>query len=151
RWGLRPHTPAPTPASLRDAPGGAPSWDVSLLSTSRTFASRCSGRGPKLGRELVVNEPHLHFAMLRAGPQVGTSKLALLASDARPGHAAQRFEDWYPPLRRLRQARDRASAARRRIEEALAAEGGNQTRAAQRLNMPRRTLVYKLARYRRGE
>jgi DNA-binding NtrC family response regulator len=40
---------------------------------------------------------------------------------------------------------------RQRIEEALAAEGGNQTRAAERLGMPRRTLVYKLGRYRRGE
>jgi two-component system response regulator AtoC len=49
-------------------------------------------------------------------------------------------------------ARERAaSAERKRIEEALDAEGGNQTRAAQRLGMPRRTLVYKLARYRRGE
>ena len=44
-----------------------------------------------------------------------------------------------------------ATAERRRIEEALHAEGGNQTRAAARLGMPRRTLVYKLARYRRGE
>jgi transcriptional regulator with AAA-type ATPase domain len=35
------------------------------------------------------------------------------------------------------------------IEEALAAEGGNQTRAAARLGMPRRTLVHKLAMYRR--
>jgi transcriptional regulator with PAS, ATPase and Fis domain len=35
------------------------------------------------------------------------------------------------------------------INEALAAEGGNQTRAAQRLGIPRRTLVYKLAQYRR--
>ena len=40
---------------------------------------------------------------------------------------------------------------RQRIEAALAAEGGNQTRAAERLGMPRRTLVHKLARYRKGE
>jgi DNA-binding NtrC family response regulator len=44
-----------------------------------------------------------------------------------------------------------ASLERQRIEEALAAEHGNQTRAAQRLGMPRRTLVYKLARYRREQ
>jgi DNA-binding NtrC family response regulator len=44
-----------------------------------------------------------------------------------------------------------ASLERARIEEALALEGGNQTRAAQRLGMPRRTLVHKLARYRKGE
>ncbi len=39
-------------------------------------------------------------------------------------------------------------ADRDAIEKALAAEGGNQTRAALRLGMPRRTLVYKLAQYR---
>jgi DNA-binding NtrC family response regulator len=44
-----------------------------------------------------------------------------------------------------------ANLERTRIEEALAAEDGNQTRAAQRLGMPRRTLVHKLARYRKGE
>ena len=44
-----------------------------------------------------------------------------------------------------------ADVERQRIEEALAAEGGNQTRAAERLGMPRRTLVYKLSRYRKGE
>jgi transcriptional regulator of acetoin/glycerol metabolism len=38
---------------------------------------------------------------------------------------------------------------RNAIEEALAAESGNQTRAAARLGMPRRTLVYKLGQYRR--
>jgi transcriptional regulator with PAS, ATPase and Fis domain len=38
---------------------------------------------------------------------------------------------------------------RKTIEEALAAEGGNQTRAAARLGMPRRTLVHKLTQYRR--
>jgi DNA-binding NtrC family response regulator len=49
-------------------------------------------------------------------------------------------------------ARERAAQAERaRIEAALEAEGGNQTRAAQRLGMPRRTLVYKLARFRRGD
>jgi transcriptional regulator with PAS, ATPase and Fis domain len=37
---------------------------------------------------------------------------------------------------------------RRSIEEALSAEGGNRTRAAERLGMPRRTLLQKLARYR---
>jgi two-component system response regulator AtoC len=39
---------------------------------------------------------------------------------------------------------------RERIEQALAAEDGNQTRAAARLGMPRRTLVYKLTQYRRN-
>ena len=49
-------------------------------------------------------------------------------------------------------ARERAAMLeRQRIEEVLTAEGGNQTRAAQRLGMPRRTLVYQLARFRRGE
>jgi DNA-binding NtrC family response regulator/ribosome-associated protein YbcJ (S4-like RNA binding protein) len=43
-----------------------------------------------------------------------------------------------------------AEVERRTIEEAIAAEGGNQTRAAARLGMPRRTLVHKLAKYRRG-
>ena len=39
-------------------------------------------------------------------------------------------------------------AERAMIEGALSAEGGNQTRAAARLGMPRRTLVRKLAQYR---
>ena len=41
-----------------------------------------------------------------------------------------------------------AHIERRSIEEAIAAENGNQTRAAQRLGISRRALVYKLARYR---
>jgi DNA-binding NtrC family response regulator len=36
---------------------------------------------------------------------------------------------------------------RRDVLEALAAEGGNQTRAAKRLGMSRRALVYKIAKY----
>ncbi len=44
--------------------------------------------------------------------------------------------------------RDRVeSVEQRSIEEALAAEGGNQTRAAKRLGVSRRTLVYKLDKY----
>jgi two-component system, NtrC family, response regulator AtoC len=39
---------------------------------------------------------------------------------------------------------------RRTVEEALAAEGGNQTRAAKRLGISRRALVYKLTRYRQS-
>jgi DNA-binding NtrC family response regulator len=35
----------------------------------------------------------------------------------------------------------------RAIEKALAAEGGNQTRAARRLGISRRALTYKLAKY----
>jgi DNA-binding NtrC family response regulator len=42
---------------------------------------------------------------------------------------------------------DAQLAERRRIVDALAACNGNQTRAAERLNMPRRTLVAKLAAY----
>jgi len=38
-------------------------------------------------------------------------------------------------------------AERRAIIAALAAEGGNQTRAARRLGISRRNLVYKLAKY----
>src|SRR5262249_52263983 len=50
------------------------------------------------------------------------------------------------------QIRERfADVERATIEAALAAEGGNQTRAAARLGMPRRTLVYKLTRYRRAK
>ena len=44
-----------------------------------------------------------------------------------------------------------AEVERRAIEEALAAEGGNQTRAAARLGLPRRTLVHKLTQYRRSD
>jgi DNA-binding NtrC family response regulator len=40
---------------------------------------------------------------------------------------------------------------RKTILDALAAEGGNQTRAATRLGMPRRTLVHKLTQYRRAD
>jgi two-component system response regulator AtoC len=45
--------------------------------------------------------------------------------------------------------RDLAARERESIEAAIEAEGGNQTRAALRLGMSRRTLVYKLARWRR--
>ena len=44
-----------------------------------------------------------------------------------------------------------ADIERKTIEEALAAEGGNQTRAAARLGLPRRTLVHKLTQYRRSD
>ncbi len=40
-----------------------------------------------------------------------------------------------------------ASAEQRAVEEALAAENGNQTRAARRLGISRRTLIYKLEKY----
>ena len=40
-----------------------------------------------------------------------------------------------------------ASVERKSIEDALAAEGGNQTRAARRLGISRRALIYKLAKY----
>jgi DNA-binding NtrC family response regulator len=39
------------------------------------------------------------------------------------------------------------SAELRAVEEALAAENGNQTRAARRLGVSRRTLIYKLEKY----
>ena len=39
------------------------------------------------------------------------------------------------------------SVEQRAIEDALAAEGGNQTRAARRLGVSRRTLIYKLEKY----
>ncbi len=39
------------------------------------------------------------------------------------------------------------SAELRAVEEALAAENGNQTRAARRLGISRRTLIYKLEKY----
>ncbi len=40
-----------------------------------------------------------------------------------------------------------ADLERRSIEEALAAENGNQTRAARRLGMSRRALIYKIEKY----
>ncbi|HEX4476245.1 MAG TPA: sigma 54-interacting transcriptional regulator [Polyangiaceae bacterium] len=40
-----------------------------------------------------------------------------------------------------------ADLERRSIEEALSAEGGNQTRAARRLGMSRRALIYKIEKY----
>ena len=42
-----------------------------------------------------------------------------------------------------------ADLERRRIEQALERAGGNQTKAAELLGMPRRTLVYKLSRWRK--
>jgi two-component system response regulator AtoC len=61
-----------------------------------------------------------------------------LASPARPASS--------PSIRRRV-----AEAERKTIEDAIAAEGGNQTRAAARLGMPRRTLVHKLTKYRREQ
>ena len=40
-----------------------------------------------------------------------------------------------------------AAMERQQIEEALAVEKGNKTRAAKRLGISRRTLLYKLAKY----
>ncbi|WP_394842145.1 sigma 54-interacting transcriptional regulator [Pendulispora brunnea] len=54
-----------------------------------------------------------------------------------------------PPMSRIRQRVNEVE--RKTIEEAIAAEGGNQTRAAARLGISRRTLVYKLAQYRRED
>jgi transcriptional regulator with PAS, ATPase and Fis domain len=55
-----------------------------------------------------------------------------------------------PPSVAPQRIRERVTEVERRtIEEAIAAEGGNQTRAAARLGMPRRTLVHKLTKYRR--
>ncbi|WP_394851044.1 sigma 54-interacting transcriptional regulator [Pendulispora rubella] len=53
------------------------------------------------------------------------------------------------PTSRIRQRVNEVE--RKTIEEAIAAEGGNQTRAAARLGISRRTLVYKLAQYRRED
>ena len=50
-----------------------------------------------------------------------------------------------PPVGAIRE--QIADLEQRRIEEALAAEGGNQTRAAKRLGLSRRTLIYKLEKY----
>jgi DNA-binding NtrC family response regulator len=50
-----------------------------------------------------------------------------------------------PPVGAIRE--QIADLEQRRIEEALAAEGGNQTRAAKRLGISRRALIYKLEKY----
>ncbi|HEX6836315.1 MAG TPA: helix-turn-helix domain-containing protein, partial [Polyangia bacterium] len=65
------------------------------------------------------------------------------------------LEDLPEPIRRPAAAAPPVGAIReqiadleqRRIEEALAAEGGNQTRAAKRLGISRRALIYKLEKY----
>jgi len=64
------------------------------------------------------------------------------------------LEDLPEPVRRAESApptgaiRDQlADLEQRRIEEALAAENGNQTRAAKRLGLSRRALIYKLEKY----
>ena len=66
-----------------------------------------------------------------------------------------RLEDLPEPIRKPPAALPATGAIReqladleqRRIEEALAAEGGNQTRAAKRLGISRRALIYKLEKY----
>ena len=65
-----------------------------------------------------------------------------------------RFADLPEPVRRAEPApaagairEQLADLEQRRIEEALAAEGGNQTRAAKRLGLSRRALIYKLEKY----
>jgi two-component system response regulator AtoC len=58
--------------------------------------------------------------------------------------------DLPPPMSATTAIRKRLlEVERKTIEEALTMEGGNQTRAAARLGMPRRTLVHKLTQYRR--
>ena len=65
-----------------------------------------------------------------------------------------KLEDLPEPVRHAESApktgaiRDQlADLEQRRIEEALSAEGGNQTRAAKRLGLSRRALIYKLEKY----
>jgi DNA-binding NtrC family response regulator len=43
-----------------------------------------------------------------------------------------------------------AAIERKAVEDALAAEGGNQTRAAQRLGLTRRALIYRMEKYKIG-
>jgi two-component system response regulator AtoC len=72
----------------------------------------------------------------------------------RKEHFAPEIRGLAPPARPASSPsiRQRVSDAERKtIEDAIAAEGGNQTRAAARLGMPRRTLVHKLTKYRREQ
>ena len=64
---------------------------------------------------------------------------------ARGSAGAVRRGDAPPPTGAIRE--QVADLERRRIEEALAAENGNQTRAAKRLGLSRRALIYKLEKY----
>jgi two-component system, NtrC family, response regulator AtoC len=75
------------------------------------------------------------------------------APELLPPHFPEQLQTTAAPTSRPAgdSVKDRVSDFERRtIEEALAAEGGNQTRAAKRLGISRRALVYKLARYRQN-
>jgi DNA-binding NtrC family response regulator len=67
-------------------------------------------------------------------PEIGGAAVETTGDSPRPRRTAPQ------PL-----AEELESIQRERIVEALVAEGGNQTRAAERLQMPRRTLVHKIA------
>jgi DNA-binding NtrC family response regulator len=76
---------------------------------------------------------------------------AFAMAQGSPIEIAHFSEELRAPLSPKRSPRRLVKIERDAIEEALTAEGGNQTRAAARLGMPRRTLVYKLAQYRRED
>ncbi len=146
-----------SPFSLKIPPLRARPAQIALLANlfARTLSGELGSRPPSLGQDVLDvllrypwpgNVRELRNAIEHGLVMADGAPLRAehLSHDIRGGGAVH---DALQPSMRERFA----DVERQRIEEALAAEGGNQTRAAERLGMPRRTLVYKLARYRKGE
>jgi DNA-binding NtrC family response regulator len=123
---------------------------------ARDVASRMGLAPPRLSPEvsaLLIGAPWPgnvrelrnaieHAVVLADGGEI---RLEHLPSALRGAHAPVESSAAQPMRARLDDV-ERAS-----IEQALAAEGGNRTRAAKRLGMSRRALIYKLSKYDLGE
>jgi transcriptional regulator with PAS, ATPase and Fis domain len=130
---------------LRDRPN-----EIALLADLflRRLAAHNGTQAPKVSAEVRAllerydwpgNVRELHNAMERA----------LVLSDGKeilPGHLPESLDRAGEPAQTPIKAR-MESVEQKTIEDALAAENGNQTRAARRLGISRRTLVYKLEKY----
>ncbi len=149
-----------SPFSLKIPPLRARPAQIALLANlfAKTLSGELGARPPSLGQDVLD--------MLLRYPWPGNVRElrnaiehALVMADGaplRPTHFSDGIRGLVvvapAPVAPSASMRERiADVERQRIEEALAAEGGNQTRAAERLGMPRRTLVYKLSRYRKDE
>jgi DNA-binding NtrC family response regulator len=129
--------------------------EVALLAElfARQFAERMGTPAPALSQGAMSVLTHYswpgnvrelrnaieHAVVLAEGGILTPEQLPEAVTRAEPRPAAERAGG--PMKEHL------AEIEQRSIEEALRAEGGNQTRAAKRLGISRRALIYKLAKY----
>jgi len=131
--------------------------EVTLLADlfAREFARRLGSGAPRLGRDVTAallrhawpgNVRELrnaieHAVILSEGAPIGAKHLPETVLEAQSDPSAGSLAASGAIRNQL------ADLEKRRIEEALQTEGGNQTRAAKSLGMSRRNLVYKMGKY----